>query len=180
MTWAYDLMELAATVCEGAVMLCAVTHISCERYHGQKHKVLIYMFTIIYTAIIAILNSVQGFSFVTIGIGFTFIVLSSRFVSKESWLLRSTATVISVLVVNAVDYICLFIFCMITESPVTDTYSFQALLSPCPLRALYLAVNKGVDILLLVLLWHFLPSLQNSAISKDFCFFVRVFPYMLS
>lgn len=171
MTWAYDLMELAATVCEGAVMLCAVTHISCERYHGQKHKVLIYMFTIIYTAIIAILNSVQGFSFVTIGIGFTFIVLSSRFVSKESWLLRSTATVISVLVVNAVDYICLFIFCMITESPVTDTYSFQALLSPCPLRALYLAVNKGVDILLLVLLWHFLPSLQKLRYKQRFLLF---------
>lgn len=161
MMWAYDLMELAATVCEGAVILCAVTHISCELHHGQKHKALICMFTIIYTAIIAILNSVQAFSFVTIGIGFTFIVLSSRFVSKESWLLRSTATVISVLVVNSVDYICLFIFCMITESPVTDTYSFQALLNPCPLRTLYLAVNKGVDILLLVLLWHFLPSLQK-------------------
>ena len=87
--WAYDLMELAATVCEGAVILCAVTHISCELHHGQKHKSLICMFTIIYTAIIAILNSVQAFSFVTIGIGFTFIVLSSRFVSKElvSWLL---------------------------------------------------------------------------------------------
>lgn len=161
MTWAYELMELAATVCEGAVMLCAVTHISCERQYGKKHKALICVFAIIYTVIISILNSVQAFSFVTICIGFTFIVLSSRFASKGSWLLCSTATVISVLVINAVDYITLFIFCMITESPVTDTYSFQVLLNPCPLRALYLTVNKGIDILLLVLLWHFLPSLQK-------------------
>lgn len=161
MTWAYDFMELMATVCEGTVMLCAVTHISDERYYGRKHKALILLLVSLYTVIITILNSIQAFSFITIGIGFVFIAVSSRFVSKSSWLLRSTATAVSVLVVNAVDYICLFIFCMITESPVTDTLSFQALLSPSPLRSLYLVVNKGIDILLLAIFWRFLPTLQK-------------------
>lgn len=161
MTWAYGFMELMATVCEGTVMLCAVTHISDERYYGRKHKALILLLVSLYTVIITILNSIQAFSFITIGIGFVFIAVSSRFVSKSSRLLRSTATAVSVLVVNAVDYICLFIFCMITESPVTDTLSFQALLSPSPLRSLYLVVNKGIDILLLAIFWRFLPTLQK-------------------
>lgn len=161
MTWVYNLMEILATVCEGAVMLCAVTHISCERYLGRKHKLIIFLFTFIYAVLITALNMFYTFSFLTIGAAFVLLVLSSRFTSKGSWLLRSTATVISLLVVNAVDYICLFIFCMATESPVTDTYSFGILLNPSPLRCLYLVVDKGGDTLLLILFWHCLPSFQK-------------------
>ena len=161
MTWAYGLMELAATVCEGALMLCAVTHITGERYLGRKHKLIIFLFTFIYTIVITALNSLSAFSFVTISVAVTLIVLSSYFISKGSLLLRSTAAVISILIVSAVDYICLFIFCMITESPVIDTNSFQALLSPSLWRCLYLAGNKGICILLLVILWRFLPKLQK-------------------
>jgi hypothetical protein len=163
MTWIYNLMEILATVCEGAVMLCAVTHISCERYLGRKHKLFISLFSFIYTVAITALNIFSDFSFLTIGVAFVFMLLSSRFISEGTWLLRSTATVISFLVVNAVDYICLFIFCMVTESPVTDTYSFRVLLSPSPLRCLYLAVDKGVITILLVLFWHFLPKIQKIA-----------------
>lgn len=163
MTWAYDLMELAATVCEGAVMLCAVTHISRERYVERKHKLVISLFSFIYTIVITTLNAFSAFSFLAIGTAFVFMVLSSRVTSKGSWLLRSTATIISLLVVNAVDYIFLFIFCMITESPVTDTYSFGVLLNPSPLRCLYLTVDKGANIFLLVLLWRFLPKIQKIA-----------------
>lgn len=161
MTWAYGLMELAATAIEGVTILCAVTHISCERYFGRRHKSLILLLAFIYTVIITAMNSFSAFSFVTIGIAVTLIVWSSYFTSKGSLLLRSTSAVISILIVSAVDYICLFIFCMITESPVTDTNSFLALINPSPLRCLYLAVNKGICILLLVLLWRFLPKLQK-------------------
>ena len=163
MTWAYGLMELAATVCEGAVMLCAVTHISRERYIGRKQKLIIFLFTFIYTVVITTLNVFSAFSFLSIGTAFVLMVFSTRVTSKGSWLLRSTATIISLLVVNAVDYICLFIFCMLTESPVTDTYSFGVLLNPSPLRCLYLTVDKGANIFLLVLLWRFLPKIQQIA-----------------
>lgn len=50
---------------------------------------------------------------------------------------------------------------MMTESPVTDTISFQALLNPSPLRCLYLTINKSSDILLVIVLWRFLPNLQK-------------------
>ena len=163
MTWAYRFMELAATVCEGAVMLCAVTHISHERYIGRKYKLIILLFTFIYTVVITTLNRFSAFSFLSIGTAFVFMVFTTRVTSKGSWLLRSTATIISLLIVNAVDYICLFIFCMITESPVTDTYSFGVLLNPSPLRCLYLTVDKGANIFLLVLLWRFLPKIQKIA-----------------
>lgn len=113
MTWAYGLMELAATAIEGVTILCAVTHISCERYFGRRHKSLILLLAFIYTVIITAMNSFSAFSFVTIGIAVTLIVWSSYFTSKGSLLLRSTSAVISILIVSAVDYICLFIFCMI-------------------------------------------------------------------
>ena len=161
MTWTYGLMELAATAIEGVTILCAVTHISCERYFGRRNKSLILLLAFIYTVVITALNSFSAFSFVTIGIAVTLVVGSSYFTSKGSLLLRSTAAVISILIVSAVDYICLFIFCMITEAPVTGTNSFLALINPSPLRCLYLAVNKGICILLLVLLWRFLPKLQK-------------------
>lgn len=149
MTRVYELVEIAATAIEGVTILCAVTHISCERYFGRRHKLLIFLFAFIYTVVITVLNLLSTFSFVTLGIAVTLIVLSTYFTSKGSLLLCSTAAVISILVVSAVDYICLFIFCMITESPITDTNSFLALINPSPMRCLYLAVNKGICILLL-------------------------------
>ncbi len=161
MTRVYGLVEIAATTIEGVIMLCTVTHISCERYLGRRHKLLIFLFAFIYTVVITVLNLLSTFSFVTLGIAVTLIVLSTYFTSKGSLLLRSTAAVISILVVSAVDYICLFIFCMITESPITDTNSFLTLINPSPMRCLYLAVNKGICILLLVLFWRFMPELQK-------------------
>lgn len=160
---AYTLMELTATLCEGTVMLCSVTRISGERYSGRKHKTLILLLAILYTATITTMNSVVDFSFVTIGIAIILVVFSTLFTSKGSWLLRSTASVISMLVVNAFDYVFLFVFCMVTKSPVTDTYSFGVLLTPSPLRCLYLAVDKGADIFLLVLFWRILPKIQKIA-----------------
>ena len=96
MTWAYGLMELAATAIEGVTILCAVTHISCERYFGRRHKSLILLLAFIYTVIITAMNSFSAFSFVTIGIAVTLIVWSSYFTSKGSLLLRSTSAVISI------------------------------------------------------------------------------------
>ena len=161
MSGIYMCMESVATICEGIVMLSAVTHISCERYGGKKHRFIIAFLSLVYTGVITILNVITPFSFVTMGTALAFIIISTHFTAKSTCLLRCTAAVITILIVNAIDYICLFIFCMITESPVVDTYSFRSLLNPSPLRCLYLAVDKGIDMLLLTLLWGYLPKLQK-------------------
>ncbi len=157
----YILWELLATFFESGVVMSSVTRITGERYSKKAKWLSTFLYTILCTAVIAFFNSVSAFSFITMCIAFAMVVFLTHFTAKGSFLLRCTASVISYLFVIAIDYIWLFLFCMITEPPVTDTYSFRALLNPSPLRCLYLAIDKSTDILLLVLLWRFLPKLQK-------------------
>ncbi len=166
MTWPYALCELIATFFESGVVICAVTRITEGYYLKRNNRVQICLCVIFCTIVVTILNSISIFSFCTMCIAILLAGFSTKFLSKGPLLLGCTASVLGYLFTLSIDYVWLFLFCFVTESPVTDTISFQALLNPSPVRCLYLIIDKTSDILLLIGLWRFLPKLQKISLKQ--------------
>ena len=100
----YQFMELFATFVEGLIVLSVSSSMCKKRYYKNKHIFLILIFTVIYTALITYMNTLQTFSFATITVAILYSFVINYLLAKGSILLRATSTMLTWFFVHALDY----------------------------------------------------------------------------
>ena len=146
MNLAQFIVETIATIIELWLVLSTVLGIAGSKYRGVNKQVRIIISALGLTIFVSALNSFQLFSFVTILASVLLILFISKFLTDKSTVLRAFATILVFLSIHAVDYIVLFVFGMLTESPITNTYTFSALFEFGIQRCLYLLIVKIIDL----------------------------------
>ena len=101
----FFLVEWAATFVECLVLLCTVTAASGRRYQKKRHYLAVLLSTACLTILINVLNDVSTFSFLTPVISMCFVIfVLSRITSTGSLLIRSTACIMTYLVIITAGY----------------------------------------------------------------------------
>ncbi len=142
----FFLVEWAATFVESLILLCTITAASGRRYEKSRHYLAMLLSTVCLTVLINVLNAVSIFSFLTPVISMCFVIfILSRITSTGSLLIRSTACIMTYLVIITVGYV---IFVLIRVVYAGDIYSaFTFFMSPGPFRVVFLTVDKIIDVL---------------------------------
>ena len=142
----FFLVEWAATFVESLILLCTITAASGRRYEKSGHCLAMLLSTVCLTVLINVLNAVSIFSFLTPVISMCFVIfILSRITSTGSLLIRSTACIMTYLVIITVGYV---IFVLLRVVYVGDIYSaFTFFLSPGPFQVVFLTVDKIMDTL---------------------------------
>lgn len=155
----YQLIDWLATYAECAAMLSIATTTCGIEFIGRK-KVFLFLFLSGCNAIlVAILNSLSAFSFVTPLFSIACLFLATRFLAKGNWVLRAAASIIPLFVVQSIDYILMITVCMIYGGPFDR--AFAVFLVPGILRSCYLILDKLMDWLSFLALRKRLTKLSN-------------------
>ena len=127
---------------------------------GSNKQVRIIISAFGLTVFVSVLNSFRLFSFVTILLSILLILFITKFLTDQSTVLRAFATVLVFLSIHAIDYIVLFVLGMLTESPITNIYSFSILFEFGIQRCLYLLIVKIIDLSLYAIAKKHFSQLQ--------------------
>lgn len=158
----YQIADWVATYTECLVLLAAIAQISEKRASGIKHFLLLCLSALTDCILVAILNSVQSFSFLTPAISIIFCFLVSAILAKGKPALRAAACIISLFVILAIGYIWMIFVCILHGGKFEE--AFLDFMTPGPLRCLYLTLDKASDIVLYLIFrkhLHRLSTLKN-------------------
>jgi len=147
MDWFYNtFVELTATQVENMVALGTVTAAAGRKYRGWKHIALLLALSGCSTIIIAVMNRLSAFSFATPLVAMAFVsFVSSQITSGGSLLVRCTSGFLAYIVIQSVDYI---LFVLMGQCVNVPQDVFTVLMTPGPLRACYLFLDKLSDVIL--------------------------------
>ena len=142
----FFLVEWAATFVECLVLLCTVTAASGRSYQKNRQYLAVLLSTACLTVLINVLNDVSTFSFLTPVISMCFVIfILSRITSTGSLLIRSTACIMTYLVIITAGYAIFVLLRMVYAGDIYSAFTF--FLSPGPFRMVFLTVDKMVDTL---------------------------------
>lgn len=161
MNWTSVCMETLATVVESLIIVLAVGQMASQKFKGWKHCFSILLGAGSLSAVVILMNNWSTFSFLTPFLSILFVITYTKLFSHKSILLLAASTVITYLVMNAIDYVIFFLFGIFSETPVTDARTFYLLMSPGTIRYCFLVTDKGLEGLLLLCLYRFLPRIQG-------------------
>ena len=142
----FYLMEVLSTFVESFVAFYAVTQMSLPRVCERRKSLYLWTAAMGMTALVLFLNRVDSFSFLTIAVGFLCVIFGTHFTAKRNLICRTTATVISYLCIHGIDYVYIALFGLICNHETGFFHTFQEILSPGPLRFIFLLLSKGTDI----------------------------------
>ena len=148
----FYLMEVLSTFVESFVAFYAVTQMSLPRVCERRKSLYLWIAATGMTALVLFLNRVDSFSFLTIAVGFLCVIFGTHFTAKRNLICRTTATVISYLCIHGIDYVYIGLFGLICNHETGFFHTFQEILSPGPLRLIFLLLSKGTDIFLIFVL----------------------------
>lgn len=160
MTILNSIIEFFATLSEAFAWVTVSVHFSGVK-RNKVRQWLIAMGGILYAALIAFLNTINIFSFVTQLIAYLFLSFFPFFIMRKSFLRCTASAALTMLIMVSIDYILFFLFGIISENPIIDTRTFMVLMSPGIPRYLYLITAKSAQILLAVCVVKKLPSLEK-------------------
>ena len=156
----FYLIEWAATFVENLVILCATTAASGRRYQKSRHYLAMLLSAMCLTVLISILNSISAFSFLTPTIGICVVILVlSRITSIGPLLVRSAACIMAYLVIITAGYVIFVLFCSLYGGEIYSALTF--FLSPGPFRAVFLTVDKLLDLMFYFLVSKSLPQIST-------------------
>lgn len=144
----YTSVEYLASLVEATLIISAITNISSKRYSSiKKHLCSVWLYSIIMTICVIVLNQVQivAFSYMTVILAFIIAIFLTRFTSTGDLLLRSTACVLSFFILHTFDYIIGFSIALIVEKSPDVYYSFDAIMQPGITRTLFTIINKSLQ-----------------------------------
>lgn len=158
----YQIADWAATYVECLVLFAAIAQISGKRATGIKHILLLCFSALTDCILVAILNSIQSFSFLTPVVSIVLCVFVSAVLAKGKPALRATACIIALFVILAIGYIWMIFVCILHGGRFED--AFLDFMTPGPLRCLYLVLDKSTDIAIYLIFrtrLHRLSTLKN-------------------
>lgn len=166
----YQIVDWGATYIECFVLLAAIIQISGRKRNGYKHMLCLAICALVNSLLVAILNAIQSFSFITPMISIIFLFCVSGVLSNGKGILRAAACIMALFIILAMGYIWMIICCLLYGSKFEE--AIQNFLIPGPLRCLYLALDKTSDIILYLLLQNHLSrlaTLRNRWLVFFFC-----------
>ena len=158
----YQIVDWAATYIESLVMLFAIILISGNKKESHGYMALIYLTALCGALLVAFLNSIQTFSFVTPVISIVFLLCVSFFLSTGKLILRAASCIMVSFIILAIGYIWMIFVCIFHGGRFED--AFLDFMTPGPLRCLYLALDKSTDIAIYLIFrkrLHRLSALKN-------------------
>lgn len=173
----FYLLEWAATFVESLVLLCATVSISGRRPEKSWRNFMTVLSAVGLTVLTAFLNSVSAFSFLTPVITMCITVLiPARILSDGSLLTRCMAGIMAYFVILTVDYIIFTLFGVLAG---WSENTFSIIITAGTPRAVFLVIDKSMDVLLYVLTRRFLPGIGT--LKKKYqvsLFFIFLAAYM--
>ena len=109
----YQIVDWAATYIECFVLLAAIAQISGKKLAGIKHILLLCLFSLTDCILVATLNSIQSFSFLTPIASILFCFFVSAGFSTGKVALRAAACIMTVFVILAIGYIWMIFVCIL-------------------------------------------------------------------
>lgn len=149
----YTVMEVIASIVENLMILGIICRIGGKKYSKGVHTVCLLALVAFLTIVVSILNSISIFSFYTIYIGIFLIIFSTRYLTKGSLLLRTTACILAFFFLHSFDYIVGFLIATLINPFSGNLYeNFTVLMQPGTTRIIYLVVDKAAQVTLFFLL----------------------------
>lgn len=142
----YQIMDWVATYIECLVLFATIAEISGRKIRGIKYILFLSFFAFSDCILVAVLNSVQSFSFLTPVVSIVFCFFVSTILSSGKATLRAAACIIAIFVILAIGYIWMIFVCILHGGPFEK--AFLNFMTPGPLRCFYLALDKASDIVL--------------------------------
>ncbi len=142
----FQFLELFATFTEGLIVLSVSSSMSGKKYKTKTHNILILLFTVIYTALITYMNTLEAFSFATItaAVLYSFAVLFV--ISSGKLLLKATSTMIAWFFIHSLDYTLSYSLIMIMGKTFILSEGVGLIMSPGLPRAFFLTTNKLLQV----------------------------------
>lgn len=156
----YLLIELFATVTEGAVVFSVSSSMSSKRYGKRKHMLLIIAATVIYTALITYLNHLNTFSFITIAVAIAFSFAVVSLLSSGSLLLKAASIMITWFFMHTLDYTLSYILIMVMGRSLDISKGVELILSLGTMRTVYLLILKTIQIVIFSVCAKLYPKLR--------------------
>lgn len=149
----YTVMEVIASIVENLMILGIICRIGGKKYNKGVHAICMFALVGFLTIVVSVLNSISMFSFYTIYIGIFLIVFSTRYLTKGSLLLRTTACILAFFFLHSFDYIVGFLTATLMDPFSGNLYeNFTILVQPGTTRLIYIVANKVTQIALFFLL----------------------------
>lgn len=158
----YQIVDWAATFIECLILLLSVIQITGKKWGNHNFYIPVYAVALVNTLLVAFINSIKTFSFITPLISIAYLLCVSWFFTKGTLILRAASCIMTLFVILAIGYIWMILACLLHGGDFENT--FLIFMTPGPLRFLYLALDKASDIVLyLTFRKHFyrLSTLKN-------------------
>lgn len=156
----YQFMELFATFTEGAIAISVASSMAKKRYIGKKHILLVLLFTIIETTLVTFLNTLQSFSYVTIGIALIYTFFIVAILSNGNIMLKLTSVILIWVFIYSIDYVLAYGLLMIIGKSVDVSNGLSLILTPGILRTVFLATDKLTQVIIFASCRKLYPKLQ--------------------
>lgn len=156
----YQFMELFATFIEGAIAISVASSMAQKRYIGKKHILLVLLFTIIETTLVTFLNTLQSFSYVTIGIALIYTFFIVAILSNGNIVLKLTSVILTWVFIYSIDYVLAYGLLMIIGKSVDVSNGLSLILTPGILRTVFLATDKLTQVIIFASCRKLYPKLQ--------------------
>ena len=155
-----QIAEISATFTECILILSAIMVSSSKRYTGWKNNILLVVFSVCSTTLISTLNSLNFNSYITPVISMVFIIfISSKIMSTGNLLTRSITCILSLLLIQSIDYIVVIVFAHTISA--SSTFFTVFILSHGINRIAFLTIDKLIDISVYFILRRWLPGLSK-------------------
>lgn len=157
----FRFLELFATFTEGLIVL-SVSSSMCERKHKSgKHNIFILMFTVIYTALITYMNTLEAFSFATITVAVLYSFAVLFVISSGKLLLKAASTMITWFFMQALDYTMIYSLIMIMGKTLILSEGFELIMNPGVPRTSLLFINKISQVAIFLFFRKLYPKLKS-------------------
>ena len=158
----YQIADWAATFIECLILLLSVIQITGKKWGNHNFYIPVYAVALVNTLLVAFINSIKTFSFITPLISIAYLLCVSWFFTKGTLILRAASCIMTLFVILAIGYIWMILACLLHGGDFENT--FLIFMTPGPLRFLYLALDKASDIVLYLTFrkrLHRLSTLKN-------------------
>lgn len=160
----YQFFELFATFTEGLLVLSVSSSMCGKKYKTKTHYILVLLFTVIYTALIAYMNTLEAFSFATITVAVLYSFAVLYIISSGNLLLKATSTMITWFFMQALDYTVCYSLIMIVGRTLILSDGVALLMSHSWARILFALIVRFLQIAIFLLfrkLYSKLKTLDN-------------------
>ena len=144
----YQTAEILATVIEALIVLFVAGTMSKYKYSGKKHLLIFLTATVLYTVLISIMNKWEPFSFATILTAIVFTIIYVLLFCSANILCKITSVILTFFFIHAVDFSISYSLIMIIGKSFDISKGIPLIINPGPTRLLFLAIVKGLQILI--------------------------------